>query len=70
MDECINRINQLTTHVKLLSKENKLEQLEELVQTEEYLTLLANSLYAVNSVAYSYSSLKNTPFPEEFVSDV
>ena len=30
-----------------------------MVVPEDYLTLLANSLYAINSLAYSYSSLKN-----------
>lgn len=38
-----------------------------MVVEEDYFTLLANSLYAVNSLAFGYCNTKGTPFPPEFV---
>jgi hypothetical protein len=42
--------------------------LEEVVVEEDFLNLLANSLYAVNSLTYAYCNIKNLEFPAEFVS--
>lgn len=66
-DDCIRTINQLTEHIKILSNQHQLQNLEDIAQPQQYLNLLANSLYAVNSLAYSYANLKNTTLPPEFV---
>jgi hypothetical protein len=66
-DECIAKINSLTAMVKQLSGEHELEGLEEVVAEEDYFNLLANSLYAVNSLAFGYCNTKGVPFPPEFV---
>lgn len=66
-DECISKVNNLANMIKQLSSEHELENLEEVVIEEDFLNLLANSLYAVNSLTYAYSNLKGLQFPPEFV---
>lgn len=60
-------MNELSSLIKQLSGEHELEGLEEVVVPEEYLELLANSLYSLNSLTYAYCSLKAIDFPPEFV---